>query len=136
SAGESPVVTTQVRYEYRVTQPWAPLQQLEQNFGVGELRYPLRVHEARCLDDRRAGVHESFDELGLYLGRDGRLLVLQSVAGAYLVHGDVSGEPGVREHLGQPRGHDGSLLAGTSAVGAGFPAAVSMTNSSAPIGTC
>ena len=60
--------------------------------GVGELRHPLRVHEAGRLDDGQPGSEQALDELGLRLDRDDAVLVLQAVAGADLVDRDALGE--------------------------------------------
>ena len=74
-----------VRDEHRVAHAVAQGQPAEQVFGVGELRHPLRVHEAGGFDDLQAGVAEAVDELGLDLDRDDRRFVLQPVARSDLV---------------------------------------------------
>ena len=68
--------------------------------GVGQLGHPPRVDEAGRLDDGQAGGDQAAYELGLVLGRDDRLLVLQAVAGADLVDRDLLGQ-GFRDGAGR-----------------------------------
>ncbi len=70
-------------------------EQVDEVGGVGQLRHPLRVHEARRLDDGQAGSHQATYELGLGRGRHERRLVLQSVARADLVDRDPTRESGI-----------------------------------------
>ena len=77
------------------------MQQGHQRVGIGELGDGARGHEARRLDLTQTGRDEERDEPRLRLGRDGRGLVLEAVAGAHLVDPDAARECRSRD---QPRG--------------------------------
>ncbi len=57
----------------------------DQLLGVGELRHPARVHEARGLHDGEPGRDQAMDELHLDVERHDLGLVLQTVARPHLV---------------------------------------------------
>ena len=88
---QRPVEAALVGHQHRAVAGPASPEQRHQLGGVGELGHPLRVHEAGRLDDRQPGGEQAADELGLDLGRDQRLLVLQAVARADLVDRDPLG---------------------------------------------
>src|SRR6478672_3476806 len=103
---QRPVEAAVVRHQHREVGA-AGTQAGHQVGGVGELGHPPGVHEAGRLDDREPGRQEPFDELGLDLGRDQGLLVLQAVARPDLVDRDPVGQQrAVGNHGGGP--HDAS----------------------------
>ncbi len=99
--GERPVQTALVRHEDGQGGVHVG-EQREELLGVGELGHPLGVHEAGRLDRGQAGGGQAVDELRLDLRGDGRLLVLQAVAGADLVDADPGRQAGGRDVHGQP----------------------------------
>ena len=90
---ERPVEPALVGHQHRQVATAVGAEPGHQLLGVGELRHPLRVHEAGRLDDRQPGGDQPAYELRLDVGGHDRLLVLQAVARADLVDRDPLGQP-------------------------------------------
>src|SRR5690606_22867756 len=116
---QRPVQAALVRHQHRVADAGPAFQPVQQLLGVGELGHPLGVDEAGRLDHPVPGVREPVDELRLHLDGHDRRLVLQAVAGADLVDGDLLGQT---RHRVRARHHASSTTASTASMSTDRPA--------------
>ena len=112
---EGTVEAALIGYQDGVGDSRAPVEPGHQLAGVGQLRDPLRVDEARRLDDPQARTRQPVHELRLVSTINGRLLVLQPVPRAHLPDRDPARQRAPwrsRDRRGQPTSR--TLIAGPS----------------------